>query len=95
MNGWGGIEVGGAAVWELSNWHTLLHSGACLTLYNTTFGGYDMIKVAHLIIPPQAPDGAPPDVWSQLLSCCEACAAQATQQPMGAPAAAFEAEQQQ
>jgi len=30
----------------------------------------------HLITPPQAPAGAPPDVWSQLLSCCEACANQ-------------------
>jgi len=25
----------------------------------------------HLITTPQAPAGAPPDVWSQLLSCCE------------------------
>jgi len=49
----------------------------------------------HLITPPQAPAGAPPDVWSQLLSCCEACAAQATQQQEAAPAAALQQQQQQ
>jgi len=53
-----------------------------------------MPAVAHLIIPLQAPDGAPPDVWSQLLSCCEACAAQATQQHMGAAAVGPEEQQQ-
>jgi len=38
-----------------------------------------------LITPSQAPAGAPPDAWSQLLSCCEACAAPATQQQEAAP----------
>jgi len=49
----------------------------------------------HTCTPPQAPAGAPPDVWSQLLSCCEGCTAQATQQQEAAHDAAADQQQQE
>jgi len=52
------------------------------------------IPTHHTCTPSQAPAGAPPDVWFQLLLCCEGCA-QATQQHMAAPDAPPQQQQQQ
>lgn len=46
--------------------------------------------------PPQAPAGAPPDIWSPLLACCEGRAARRLAAPgLSASAAAAVEEQQQ